>query len=144
MKAHADELAALVDERAHVAILAIARAREELDADFDQPLRRIGKVEAHDAAGFVEPAVVLEQVQAIQLPLLRIPVGADPLEDAGAVVEGVRQDAHLGVTQGNELPVEERPRGVRCRAAAQRGRRPGQLLHHDVGPSVRFTSTGSG
>ena len=141
---HADELAALVHERPHVAVLAIAAPREELDGDVHEPLRGVREVEAHDPAGPVEPAVVLEQVQPVQLAVLGIPIRADPLEDTGAVVEGVRQDAHLRVAQGNELPVEERPRGVRCRAAAQRGRRPGQLLHHDAGPSVRFTFTGSG
>src|SRR5207253_2709915 len=50
------------------------------------------------------------EVQHVKLFVLRIPVGADTFEDAGAVVEGMRHDADLGVGDGNEFAVQEGPR----------------------------------
>jgi len=135
----ADELAALVDERTDVGILAVAAPLQELDGDLDQTLRRVRQVQAHDAAGLVEPAVVLDEVQAEELLPIGVPVGPDPLEHTGPVVERVRQDAHLRVLERNELSVEERPRGLRRRTTPQRRPRPGQLLHHGLPLSVRCT-----
>src|SRR5439155_24918311 len=68
-------------------------------------------------------------MEDIELFVLRVPVGTDALEDAGPVVERVRQDAHLGVPNGDELAIEEGKRGIWGGAPSQR-RRSGQLLHH--------------
>src|SRR3989442_1078756 len=68
-------------------------------------------------------------MEGVELFVLRVPVGTDALEDPGPVVERVREDAHLGVTNGDELAIEEGKRGIWGGAPSQR-RRSGQLLHH--------------
>src|SRR2546430_14258385 len=68
-------------------------------------------------------------MEGVELFVLRVPVGTDALKDACPVVEGVRQDAHLGVPNGDELAIEEGQRGIWGGAPSQR-RRSGQLLHH--------------
>src|SRR5258708_4618284 len=113
-----------------VAVLAVAALAEQLDRDLDQALRGVREIEPHDLAGLVEPAVVLDEVQSIELLVVGVPVRAHTLEDAGAVVEGVGQDTDLGVLHWDELAIEEGPRGVRRRAPAQLGLWAGQLLHH--------------
>src|SRR5438128_12651935 len=68
-------------------------------------------------------------MEDIELFVLRVPVGTDALEDAGPVVERVRQDAHLGGPNGDELAIEEGKRGSWGGAPSPR-RRSGQLLRH--------------
>src|SRR5437764_5252036 len=68
-------------------------------------------------------------MERIELLVLGVPVGADALEDPGSVVEGVRQNAHLGVTDRDKFAVQEGKRGIWGGAPSQR-RRSGQLLHH--------------
>src|SRR5437764_2064004 len=68
-------------------------------------------------------------MERIELLVLGVPVGADALEDPGSVVEGVRQNAHLGVTDRDKFAVQEGKCGIWGGASSQR-RRSGQLLHH--------------
>src|SRR5947207_12948440 len=79
-------------------------------------------------------------MEDIELFVLRVPVGTDALEDAGPVVERVRQDAHLGVPNGDELAIEEGKCGIWGGAPSQR-RRSGQLLHHAHTPCPAMRPT---
>src|SRR5207302_10721849 len=82
-----------------------------------------------DPAGAVQTLVVLLEMEAVQLAFLGIPVGADPLEDAGSVIERMGEDAHLRVAHRNKRSIEEGPRGIWRGPTPKRGR-SGQLLHH--------------
>src|SRR3972149_7110036 len=62
----------------------------------------------HDAAALSQPVVVLLEAEDVQLLLGVVPVAADPLEYPRAVVEGVRHDADLGLSQRHELLLEVR------------------------------------
>ena len=50
-----------------------------------------------------------QQVQPVELLLLRVPVGPNALEHGRAVVEGVGRDRDPGLVEGHELAPEESP-----------------------------------
>ena len=125
----ADERARFVRDGPDVRVLAVAALSEELEGDADQVLCRVGQSDPHDPAGAVQTLVVLLEMEAVELAFLGIPVGADPLEDAGSVIERMGEDAHLRVAHRDKRSIEEGPRGIWRGATPKRGR-SGQLLHH--------------
>src|SRR6185503_17687588 len=72
---------------------------------------------------------MVPEVEPVELLVLGVPVGPDPLKNACSVVEAVRHDRDLGLTDRYELAVEIGPRAVGRGTALQLGG-PDQLLHH--------------
>ena len=89
--------------------------REQLAARNAQGRRRVslGELERndphHEQVRAVNPLVVGYELQAEELLLVGVPVGADPLEDGRPVVEAVRHDVDVRLAQRDELTPEERP-----------------------------------
>ena len=65
--------------------------------------RRVGQVEVVELGRLLEPLEVLAVAEDRRAALGLI--AADALEDAGAVVQAVAEDVHLGVLPGDELAV---------------------------------------
>ena len=81
------------------------------------------------------------RLKQMQLLLLGVPVSADALEDAGAVVQGMSHQPELDVVVAPELSVEVDPRvGMGCRLLR---RCLGFRLHTHLGLSVSRTRAGA-
>ncbi len=110
-------------------------ATQHLDCEVHELLGRVGQGESHDVGGAPQAVEVSGGLEEVKLLLLGVPVGPDALEDASAVVEGVRHQPELDVLVAAELPVEVDP-GVRmdrwlfCPCLRLR-------FHTHFGPSVR-------
>jgi hypothetical protein len=50
---------------------------------------------------------MLQQPEDIQLPIVLIPIPTDAFKTAGAVVEGMRHDADLGLLDGHDGPFKK-------------------------------------
>ena len=109
VQADADLLRGLVEEGPDVDVLAPAVAAEQLGGDGAELLGAQRELHEQDLRALPQTVVVLGHPQREELLLLLDPVGADPLEAAGAVVEGVGQDPQPRVRVAADLPVEVDP-----------------------------------
>jgi len=94
---------AAVDERADVTTLEPV-AHDQLVRDLAQLLLREGQVHVVELGRLLEAVEVV--VIAEDRRTLRRLIGPDALEDAGPVVQSVREYVHLGVLPGDELSVQ--------------------------------------
>ena len=120
------------DQRADVAALE-AVAADQLMGGLAQLLLRVREVHVVEPGRALEPVqmVVVAEDRGAALGL----VGADALEHAGAVVEGVREHVHLGVLPGDEFAVHPDDFGVGHRASLRGSERP-QMA--DIKRKMRF------
>src|SRR5207247_4598740 len=91
-------------------------------------------LQLQEAGGPVDALEVRQQVEAEELARIGIPVRADPLEDSGAVVEGVGHDADARLGQRHEVAAEIGPE-ARGRVGGSSGGR-GPLLQQAKPPQV--------
>ena len=128
VEADSDRLGALVDDRSQVDVLAQPIATQELDGDLGELLGRLADLHHQEARRRADPLVMRQELEAEELLLVGVPVGADALEDGGAVIEAVGHDVDVRVAQRHELAAEERPQlGGRLH---RRGRASPLLLQH--------------
>ena len=109
MELDPDLLDRLEHERAHVGVGLVLVAPKELDSDLHELLGGVRQHHAEHLGRPVEPVVVGGTLEQVELLLLRVPVGADTFERAGAVVESVGHDPEPYVVVAGELPFEEDP-----------------------------------
>src|SRR5213596_1834027 len=121
VQADADLFARCVEQGPNIDIGLELVASQELERVVDQLLGRVRKLHAHDVRGPVHPVVVRGRREQVELAFLRVPVGADALEDGGAVVERMRHQAELDVVIAGKIVVEEDPRVGMDRRLLHRG-----------------------
>ena len=119
MQAHADRLGRLVERRADVDVLAEAVPAHGLEDQAGQLIDRRDVLHQQDPARLADALDVLADLQTVELALLLVPVGADPLEGRGPVHERVGHDADLGVLHRDEVALEVADQVVQ--AARRRG-----------------------
>ena len=93
----ADALAGLVGQGTNINVSLQLVARDQFGAQITEFRGREGKLDADDAGIMAKSFVVLERAKKEKLILLRDPITANTLKNAGAVMKGVGQNAHLGV-----------------------------------------------
>ena len=117
----ADLFARRVEQRPNIDVGLELIAAQELERVVDQLLGRERKLHAHDVRRPVHPVEVRGRREQVELAFLRVPVGADALEDGRAVVERVRHEAELDVVIAGKIAVEEDPRVGMDRRLLHRG-----------------------
>ncbi len=140
MELDADGLVRLVDRGTDVAVLAIVVLAQQFHGQLDHLVDAVVRVHHQDLRGIDDALEVLASLQQVELLFVRVPVGADALEDGGPVQERVGHDADLGIGQRRPLILEPTYRvvlGARAGAASVRiglgfGRcRGGVLRQHE-------------
>ena len=111
VQTHADGLVGIEGERPDVAVLAVELGAQEIDEGVRQRLGGIGERHVEKARRLEESLEVLERAEEEELRLLGVPVAAQAGEDAGAVVQAVRQDADARFRIGNDPSAKERVSG---------------------------------
>ena len=106
VQTHAERVLRLVDHRPDVEVFAEAGALHEFDGHVAELVVAHRQLHEQGVRGLAEALVVLAHAEEIELLGLGVPVGADALEDGGAVVQGVSHDADLGVGERHELALE--------------------------------------
>ncbi len=106
VEADPDRLRRLVERRPDVGVLAELVAPDRLDDQASQLVDRRDVLHQEDPARLADPLDVLTDLHPVELALLRVPVGADPLERRGPVHERVGHDADLRVTHRDECALE--------------------------------------
>ena len=92
-----DRARALVERRADVRVLAELVAADGLEDDRAELVDRLDRIHEQDAGRLADPLHVLPDEQPVELLLLGVPVGADPLERRSPVHERVGHDADVRV-----------------------------------------------
>ena len=106
VQADAQRVLRLVDHRADVEVLAEAGALHQLDRHLAEFVVAERQFHEQGVGGLAQPLVVLAHAEDVELLGLGVPVGADALEDGGAVVQGMGHDADFGVGERHELALE--------------------------------------
>ena len=114
VQSHADDFARLVEDRADVGILAEAISSKELDGDPGELLGGVPQLKLEEPRGSVNPLEMRQQVEAVELLLLGVPVAAHALEDRRPIIERVGHHADLGLGQRDEVTVEVGPQPGRA------------------------------
>ena len=97
--AQADLLGRLVDQRAHVDVLAKLARTHNGAGDVDQLVVGMRDRHAQDLGGLPQTLEVLPRAEEVHLAVVVVPIAADALDYAGPIVERVRHDAHPGVSE---------------------------------------------
>ena len=117
MELDADGLIRLVDRGAHVAVLAVAVLPQQLHGQLDHLVDAVVRIHHQDLGRVHDALEVLARLEQVELLLVRVPVGADALEDRRPVQERVGHDADLGLRQRRPRVLEPTYRVV-LRASA--------------------------
>ena len=106
MQLYPDRLGALVDAWPNVHVLFEGIPLQKLNHNPFDRLHVWEWVHEHDLARGAQPLQVLGDLQRVELPLVGVPVGANPFEGCRAVQERVRHDAHLRIGQRPEVTLQ--------------------------------------
>ena len=111
MKADTDRLVRVEGKRACVAILAVQLGANQPYERVGQVGGRVGQRHVEQPRGLEEAAEVVLRTEQKELRFLQRPVAAEPAEDAGAVVQGVRQHTDARFRVRDDATAEERVEG---------------------------------
>ena len=142
VQADAERVLRLVDHRADVEVLAEAGALHELDGHRAEFVVAERQFHQQGVRGLAQALVVLAHAEDVELLGLGVPVGADALEDSGAVVQRMGHDADFGVGERHELALEvghlRRGHRIGSRLAARpAARRPSDGLYGRAACALR-------
>ncbi len=105
MQPHADHLGGLVGQGPDVQVLVEAGHADQARDDVRHLVDGVADLDVHDLAALRQALEVLLNLEQVQGLVVRVPVAANALEYAGAVVEGVRHDPDLRLGEGDNLPL---------------------------------------
>src|SRR5262249_4791536 len=108
VQAHADDLVAVEREWPGVRVLAQTLGADQFQEVLDQLFGGPGQLHAEQARRLEEAAEVVEGTEDEELLLLGVPVGPQPGEHSGAVVQPVRHDADPRLRVRDDSTPEER------------------------------------
>src|SRR5918993_3611854 len=115
LQVHPHGLGGLVGQGTDVGVFARGVALQDLQRDIAELVDGVGQLYTQQPAGPLEALVVLAHLQDLQRPAPLAPVGPYTLEDAGAVVQGVRRRREADVADPHQLAAVIGPLGVRRR-----------------------------